>query len=213
MSHIHFWGWATLFLLGAWHGANPAMGWLFAVALGLQKQDASAVWLSLIPIATGHMLAIATVLAIAAVASATFPLQYAKVLVAILLLSFGVYRLIAGRHPRWGGMQVGFGDLTIWSFLMASAHGAGLMLLPVLLGMSLMSAGHEAHMLHFGGITTQLLAVAIHTFAYLFVTGVIAWVVYRKLGLSILRRAWLNLDRIWAVSLIVTAAFTLLISG
>jgi hypothetical protein len=211
MMHTPAWAWATLFLLGAYHGINPAMGWLFAVALGLQKQDDRAVWQALLPIATGHVLAIAAVLLIAAIAGAVLPLHVLRIGVVVLLVGFGVFRVVSRKHPRFGGMQVGFRDLTIWSFLMACAHGAGLMLLPVLLGMSGAGAHHEMHAIAFPGLGTQLLAVAVHTLGYLLLTGAIAWVVYNKLGLSVLRKAWLNLDFVWATALIATAGFMLLL--
>jgi hypothetical protein len=200
-----------LFLLGAYHGINPAMGWLFAVALGLQKQSGRAVWRSLVPIATGHVLAIGFVLLAAAIAGAVLPVHVMKICVAVLLLGFGAYRIAGKGHPLWGGMQVGFRDLTIWSFLMASAHGAGFMLLPVLLGMSAMGKDHGTHVAGFPDLRSQLLAVAIHTLGYLLLTGTIASVVYKWMGLSLLRKAWLNLDLVWALALIVTAGLTLLI--
>jgi hypothetical protein len=129
-------------------------------------------------------------------------------------LGLGVYKLLHKGHPHWGGMQVGFRDLTIWSFLMATAHGAGLMLLPVLLGMSAMgSAHHDMHMhmwMLSEGPWVGALAVAVHTLGYLMVTGTVAFVVYEKLGLNLLRKAWVNLDLIWAVALIVTAGVALL---
>jgi hypothetical protein len=208
--HLDLWAWCALFLLGAWHGINPAMGWLFAVALGLQRQSSRAVWQSLLPIATGHVIAIGIVVALALVAGAAISANYARVFVAILLLVFGLLRLFWGKHPRWGGMQVGFRDLTIWSLLTASAHGAGLMLLPILLGVSVHS-GHEMHMPAVPNAWLGSLAVAVHSLAYVAVTGLIAWVVYTRVGLAVLRRAWFNVDRIWAVSLIVTAGLTLLI--
>jgi hypothetical protein len=212
MIHLQSWAWAALFLLGAYHGINPAMGWLFAVALGLQKQSGRAVWQSLLPIATGHVLAIGLVILVAALAGAVLPLGVIKVCVVVVLIAFGVYRIVGKSHPRWGGMQVGFRDLTIWSFLMASAHGAGFMLLPVLLGMSAMGAGHEMHAMDSSGIGLQLLAITIHTLGYLILTGTIAWAVYKWVGLSLLRKAWLNLDLVWAVVLLATAGVTLLIS-
>jgi len=209
MTPVEPWAWAALFTLGAWHGLNPAMGWLFAVALGLQKQSGRAVWQSLVPIATGHLLAIGVVVALALAAGATLPLAYARIFVAALLLLFGLFRLISSRHPRFGGMQVGFRDLAIWSLLTASAHGAGFMLLPVLLGMSAFHGAHADHAPYFSSAAAASAAVAIHTLAYLLVTGAIAWLVYTRVGLSVLRRAWFNLDRIWALSLIITAALTL----
>jgi hypothetical protein len=207
--HAQAWAWTTLFLLGAYHGINPAMGWLFAVALGLQKQSGRAVWQALLPIAVGHVLAIALVITIAVIAGAVLPIKVIRITVVVLLIAFGLYRIVSKSHPRFGGMQVGFRDLTIWSFLMACAHGAGLMLLPVLLSMSGPSTGHASHASAFPGVTLQLLAVAIHTFGYLLLTGTIAWVVYKKLGLSVLRQAWFNLDLVWAMALIVTAGLTL----
>ena len=216
MTHLEPWAWAALFALGAWHGINPAMGWLFAVALGLQRQSGRAVWQSLVPIAAGHVLAIGLVVALALLAGATLPLRYARLAVAVLLHVFGLFRLVSRKHPRYGGMQVGFRDLTIWSLLTASAHGAGFMLLPILLGMSTLHAAHSTHIAHAAQVSTAsaaTAAVAVHTLAYLFVTGAVAWLVYTKLGLSILRRAWFNLDRIWALSLILTAALTVFVSG
>ena len=212
MIHVQLWAWATLFLLGAYHGINPAMGWLFAAALGLQKQNDRAVWQSLMPIATGHVLAIGLVVLVAVLAGAVLPLHVIRIGVVVLLVGFGVYRIAGKGHPRWGGMQVGFRDLTIWSFLMASAHGAGFMLLPVLLGMSVMGAGHEMPDAALPGLAAQVLAIAIHTLGYLLLTGAIAWAVYKWLGLSLLRKAWLNLDLVWAVALIATAGLTLFLS-
>ena len=211
MIHAQPWAWATIFLLGAYHGINPAMGWLFAVALGLQKQNDRAVWQSLLPIAAGHVLAIGVVIFAAVIAGAILPLHVMRICVVVLLVGFGVYRIAGKSHPSWGGMQVGFRDLTIWSFLMASAHGAGFMLLPVLLGMSAIG-GHETHAIAFPSLGTQLLAITIHTLGYLLLTGAIAWVVYKRLGLSVLRKAWLNLDLVWAMALIATAGLTLLLS-
>jgi hypothetical protein len=212
MMHVQAWAWATLFLLGAYHGINPAMGWLFAVALGLQKKSGRAVWESLLPIAAGHVVAIAAVILVAVIAGAVVPVQALRVAVVVILIGFGVYRMVNKSHPRFGGMQVGFRDLTIWSFLMACAHGAGLMLLPVLLGMSAVGAGHESHTTAFPGAKMQLFAVAIHTFGYLLLTGTIAWLVFKKLGVSVLRKTWLNLDFVWAMALIATAGLTLVFS-
>ena len=217
MSEAEAWGWAGLFLLGAYHGVNPAMGWLFAVALGMQEKSGRAVGRALLPIALGHGVAIALVVLLAGLLQIVLPLGYLKLLVAFLLFAFGLYVLIRRRHPRWGGMQVGFRDLTIWSFLMATAHGAGFMVLPVLLGMSAgASAGHAASGLHLplstlGGPVTTALAVVVHTGGYLLVTGVVAWIIYWKLGLALLRTAWLNLDLVWAVALMATGCFTLLL--
>src|SRR5258708_5467675 len=125
--------WSTLFLLGAYHGINPGMGWLFAVARGMQEHRARAVAWTLPPIALGHALAIGVVVLLAQLAQVALPMLYIRMGVAVTLVGLGVYKLVRSRHFRWGGMQVGFRDLTMWSFLMASAHGAGLMVLPVML--------------------------------------------------------------------------------
>ncbi len=209
MNHAPRWAWAAFFLLGAYHGINPAMGWLFAVALGLQKQSSRAVWQSLVPIAFGHVLAISLVILLAVIAGAVLPLHIMKICVVVLLVAFGLYPIIGKSHLRWGGMQVGFRDLTIWSFLMASAHGAGFMLLPVLLGMASTDTGHETHAMALPGLGSQLFAITIHTFGYLSLTGTIAWVVYKWFGLSLLRKAWLNMDLLWALALLITAGLTL----
>jgi hypothetical protein len=188
------------------------MGWLFAVALGMQEKSGRAVGRALPPIALGHGLAIGLVVLVAGLLQSVLPLSNLKAPVAAILFAFGLYRLLRSRHPRWGGMQVGFGDLTIWSFLMATAHGAGFMVLPVLFGMS--AAEHTAHVA--GSLTleepmTGVLATLIHTAGYLVVTGLVAWLVYEKLGLSLLRKAWVNLDLVWAIALMATGCLTLLI--
>ena len=128
-------GWAVLALLGlgALHGINPAMGWLFAVALGLQEKRARAVWRALPPLALGHALAIAVVVAVFTTIGVLVPMRVLRWGVALLLAGFGVYRLFRHAHFRYGGMRVGARELTIWSFLMATAHGAGLMVLPFVL--------------------------------------------------------------------------------
>ena len=218
MSETGSWPWVALFLLGAYHGINPGMGWLFAVALGMQERSSRAVWGALGPISVGHALSISLVVALAGLVQTILPLSVLKISVAVILFTFGLYHLVRHKHFRYGGMQVGFGDLTIWSFLMASAHGAGLMVLPVLFEMHHggSSAGstvslHHVHQSSMGGSAASLSAVLVHTLGYLAVTGFVAWVVYEKLGLALLRKAWLNLDLIWAAALLVTGAFVLVI--
>ncbi len=210
------WPWLILFSLGTYHGINPGMGWLFAVALGMQERDRRAVWRALLPITAGHAVAVGAVLLLALLAGALLPLARLKYVVAAILIALGVYRLARQRHPRYGGMQVGFLDLTVWSFLMATAHGAGLMVVPVFLGMTDAphGAGHDhagtaGSLLAGAGPMTGLAATAVHTLGYLIVTGVVAVIVYEKLGVALLRRAWVNLDRIWAFALIGTGVFSL----
>jgi hypothetical protein len=204
-----------MLLLGAYHGINPGMGWLFAVALGMQEQKGSAVVRSLIPIAIGHALAIGSVVLAAAVLGMTLPLAAIRYSVAAILIGLGIYSLVRHQHPRWVRMQVGFRDLTVWSFLTASAHGAGLMVVPVLLRSNTVEAqgqmaGHN-HMAPTGSPFAGMLATGVHTIAYLAVTGLFAWVVYRKLGLALLRKAWFNFDLVWGAALVATGLVTLLI--
>ena len=207
--------WHAMVLLGAYHGINPGMGWLFAVALGMQQGSARGVWRALPPIALGHAASVGIVLVTAALAGLVLPLDVLRVLVALSLTTLGLYRLWRHRHPRYGGMQVGFRDLTVWSFLMASAHGAGFMVLPFVMPApaTSLAAGHDhaAHLasMHATVAASDAAAVAIHTLAYLVVMTLTAWVVYRKLGLRLLRTAWLNMDWLWAGALFATGVVVL----
>ena len=142
------WPWAALAFLGAIHGLNPGMGWLFAVARGLQERDRRAVWGALLPLAAGHALAIAAAIAVAAVLGLALPADGLRWMVAATLLVFGLLRLRRHRHPRGMGMRVGSGDLTLWSFLMASAHGAGLVALPFVLTATATTAAVTSHGAH-----------------------------------------------------------------
>lgn len=217
------WPWMALLGLGAFHGINPGMGWLFAVALGLQEQRRSAVWNALPPIAVGHALSVGLVVALVALIHASIPYRVLRWIAAAVLIGFGIYRLVRARHPRWVGMRVGFRDLTLWSFLMASAHGAGLMLVPVFLGTMHQENLHDAHAAHGAhsahGADLDLLnhpwlaavAVVVHTLGHLLVAGLVAMVVYEKLGVRILRRAWFNFDLAWAVALVVSGFVTALV--
>ena len=177
MEPMVLWPWVALAALGAAHGINPGMGWLFAVAVGV-----------VIP---GSLL------------------QWG---VAILLFALGIRQLIRHAHPRYGGMRMGPRQLTIWSFLMASAHGAGLMALPVVLGASSEAPQHGAHAAHHGSAAADpLLALtgsAVHAVGYLAVTGVVALVVYHRVGLQRIRSLWVNINLIWAAALLITAVLT-----
>jgi hypothetical protein len=213
------WPWVALALLGAIHGLNPGMGWLFAVALGLQERDRHAVWRALLPMAAGHAAAIGSAVAVATVIGLAFPAGVLRWGVAATLLIFGVRRLVRHRHPRWAAMRVSRRDLALWSFLMASAHGAGLMALPLVLRATA-DAGHAGHHLApMGmaiaaasmvpdGMDVGLLATLFHTASYLAVTGLLAVAVYERLGLRVLRTAWINLDLVLGVALIGTSVLT-----
>jgi hypothetical protein len=194
-------GWIALAGLGAFHGLNPGMGWLFAVALGLQQQSRAAVWQALPPIALGHALSIGMMVALMLGLRATLPEAQLRWIAALAIGGFALFRIWRKKHLTWVGMQVGFRDLTLWSFLMASAHGAGLMLAPLLLGDNpLCGAGDSANVLG-GGVAT----VAVHTVAHLAIAATLACVVYEVVGLRILRQAWFNIDRVWIGSLLITA--------
>lgn len=199
--------WATLLGLGAFHGINPGMGWLFAVALGLQERRRGAVFGALLPLGIGHALAVGTAIVLALLVGVVVPLQWVRWLVAAILVAFGVSRLIRHQHPRWASMKVSKGGLTLWSFLMASAHGAGLMVVPIFLGMAMPAghgASHEFASAYPAGPATALLATSLHAAGYLVVTAIVAFLVFEKLGVGLLRRAWFNLDLVWAIALIST---------
>jgi hypothetical protein len=205
--------WYAMVFLGAYHGVNPGMGWLFAVALGMQQGSARGLWRALPPIALGHAGAVAVVVVVTSAARLVVPQAALNVLVAAALMSLGVYRLWRHRHPRVGGMQVGFRDLTLWSFLMASAHGAGIMALPFVMptAATVAAADHTpAHHAGAAAVNAAAAAVALHTAAYFTVMALAAWIVYRKLGLSLLRKAWFNMDWLWAGALALTGMVVLL---
>ena len=202
----------TLAGLGAFHGLNPGMGWLFAVALGMQEGKRSAVWRALLPLTLGHGLAIAAAIGIAIIAGTALSPALLRWPVALLLTGLGILQLCRHLHPRWAAMRVGIGGLTLWSFLMASAHGAGLMVLPVFLSMTVVAKGPACHRV---GASTQALAGTAATLAhgagYLAVTAFVSWAVVDRFGLGLLRKGWINLRMVWAVALILTGCLTLFV--
>jgi len=181
------------------------MGWLFALALGLQEHRRSAVLAALVPITIGHAASVALVGLLLAGAGLAVSPRGLRLVAAAVLIGFGLFRLARPyAHARWVGMRVGFRDLILWSFLMASAHGAGLMLAPLFLGLP----GPAAHAHATGG----LLILAVHSVAMLLVMASVALVIYQTVGLELLRRAWLNLDLVWGVALIAVGT-TMLVAG
>jgi len=212
------WPWVVLALLGAYHGLNPAMGWLFALALGLQEKRMSVVIGALLPIALGHAAAIGLAVLTLSFAQHLFSTHTLKWPVAAIIFALGIYRLFRASHPRNAGMRVGRRDLFLWSFLMASAHGAGLMLIPVLLADPTPAMHHAQYGFTHGdapplGMTVIFLSIFVHTTAMLMVAGALAVVffqLYEKVGLKVLRRAWFNFDLLWAVALLLAAAALLL---
>jgi hypothetical protein len=204
------WSWLALAGLGAFHGLNPAMGWLFAVALGLHRQSRAAVYLSLVPIGFGHALSVGTAGAAFVLAGFVANVRALGIGAGLLLVGWAAY------HWRWGhrqrvrvGLQAGLAGLTLWSFLMASAHGAGLMLWPVLMPLCFPTQTVNAGI---GPVGLALTGLAVHTAAVLAVTAATAGIVYEWLGLAALRHAWVNLDMLWRAALLTTGAM-LVMSG
>ena len=202
------WSWLALIGLGAFHGVNPAMGWLFAVALGLYRRSRAVVLGALIPIALGHAVAVGVVALAVALLGAVVEPRMLRVASGLALIAWAAYHSRYGsRHRARFGMRVGMLGLFLWSFTMAAAHGAGLMLVPFLLPMDSggahahHGASHHAAALSLGD---SIAAIAVHTVAMLAVTGAIAVAVYDWIGLAFLRRGWFNLDRVWMWALVAT---------
>jgi hypothetical protein len=202
--------WLLLIALGAFHGLNPAMGWLFAVALGLYRQSRKVVLISLIPIAVGHALAIAVVVYAVTVLGTAIDAGTFRIVSGVLLLAWGANHLVYGhRHRLHIGLKTGLVGLGAWSFVMATAHGAGAMLIPVLMPLQGIGA-HAHHMPATESLWIASLGVLVHTFAMLATTGIVALAVYEWVGVDFLRRGWINLDLIWTAALIGMGLWLLL---
>jgi hypothetical protein len=201
---------AALVALGAFHGLNPAMGWLFAVARGLQERSRALVLQSLPAIAAGHAASVAIVAILVGLTRSVVATQTIAIAGGLVLVAFGLYRLLSQRHFRWVGMRISLWQLAGWSFLMSTAHGAGLMLLPVLTSVPAGTAHHGHTMSAAGGLSAGIFVTGVHTLAMFATAGLIAVLVYEVLGLTVLRRAWFNLDRLWATALITAGALTLI---
>jgi len=205
------WLWIAVAGLGLLHGINPAMGWLFAAGLGLNRRSERVVWLSLIPIALGHALAVAIVLtAVLALGFVIEPVPLQR-LAAVVLIAWGAWHAFYGsRHKLRVGMQAGLAGLFVWSFLMANAHGAGLMLIPAVIPLCLAAApAHE--LTASGSIPVALLALGLHTGAMLAAIAAISIAVYKWIGVAFLRRGWINLDLLWALALMVCGGILLVV--
>jgi len=207
----------ALLSLGALHGLNPGMGWLFAVALGTQQRDRRAVWRALGPLALGHALAIAVAVAIALGLGVVVPSAGVRWGAATLLIGLGAWQLRGHRHAGLGRWRVGLRasgrELTVWSFIVATAHGAGLMAAPFALrAVQSGSLGHADHASHASPSLATVVSVdwptlwatSVHTAGYLLVTAALAVVVYERAALHLLRRAWINVDLVWAAALVLT---------
>lgn len=187
----------TAILLGLFHGVNPAMGWLFAVFLAINRKQRAELGRSLLPIALGHGLSVALVVALVAGARSVLPIEPVRYGSAAVVLAVGLWRLLRWyRHPASpGGLNVRYRDLVLWSFLGATAHGSGLMLTPLVLGLP---GGGEA-----------AAVVVVHTVTMLLVMFGVAVVVHDRLWLGVLRRYWFNFDLLWAVGLLVAGGLLL----
>jgi hypothetical protein len=206
--------WLTLAALGAYHGLNPAMGWLFAVSQGMQHRERRAVLRALMPIAIGHELSIVLVAAVVLGAAAVVEPRALHVAAAVALLAFGIFRFLKPRaHPRWTTMRVNRRELAWWSFLMSSAHGAGLMIAPVLIGAGAASASASDHAIEAAGgdgaaLLTSAAGLLLHVAAMVVVMGCVALLVYDRFGVAILRKAWINLDGVWAGAFVLAGVLT-----
>ena len=206
--------WLSLITLGVFHGVNPGMGWLFAVAIGLQERSRSALLRALPLIALGHEASVAVAAVIIELTGSLVSRWMVTAGAGCILVGFGLWLLLRHRHFRWMGMRLRPRELVLWSFLMSSAHGAGLMLAPVLLDAgSSPRAQPLAEFLHTGGLAHSVIAglaaAGAHSLAMLVAMGVVAGGVYEVVGLGILRKAWINLDRIWAMALVAAGVATL----
>jgi len=210
---VTVWQLLALAGLGAFHGLNPGMGWLFAVAIGLQERSRAALVRSLGPIAAGHAASVLVIAGLVGVFRSVLATRLVAIAGGLVLVGFGLWRALSKRHFRWAGMRLSAAQLTAWSFLMSSVHGAGLMLLPVLVAGPVPAGGH-AHLASTAGagLWTGLAATVVHTVAMVAVAGAVALLVYEVVGLRILRSAWVNLDRVWAYALVVAGLATVVVA-
>jgi hypothetical protein len=206
--------WLAILASGLYHGLNPAMGWPLAVSSGLFQRRAQALLRALLYLAAGHVLAMISVMLPFALLAVLLEWQRAIQLGAsVLVIAFGVGLLIWRRHPRLLA-RIAPTRLALWSFAIAIAHGAGLMLVPIYLGLCRsygMDHAHQAaQVLIADNLGMALLVSAVHGAAMMSAGGLLAWLVYRYLGLRFVSQSWFNLDRIWAASLIVVGMLSLL---
>jgi hypothetical protein len=203
------WPWLVVAGLGVFHGLNPAMGWLFAVALGLHRGSLAAALAALLPLAFGHAASVALAALLFGAVGHLIDARLAKAAAGLLLIGWGLRLAIYGHRGRVRyGLQVGMAGLFLWGFLMATAHGAGLMLVPAL-GPICLSAAAEQTASRAAPFAAGLAAVSIHTAAMLIVTGVVVSTVY-GIGLALLRSAWINFDALWTAALLAMGALLLL---
>ena len=208
--------WLAVLASGVYHGVNPGMGWPLAVSAGLMERSSRALFAALWPLSVGHLLAmLLIILPFALLVSLVEWQRQIQSGASVLLIGFGIFRLLNRRHPR-ALARIRPTQLALWSFAVAIAHGAGLMLVPIYLGLCReadLDKGHEAAgALINANLGMAMLVSIVHSAATIAAGGFSAWLVYRYLGLKFVSRSWFNLDTIWAVSLILVGAVALAIS-
>jgi hypothetical protein len=210
------WLWLAVVASGLYHGVNPGMGWPLAVSAGLMERNSRALTAALWPLMVGHLLAMLMVLLpFAALVALVDWQRQIQIGASLLVIGFGVFRLVDQRHPR-ALARIRPAQLGLWSFAVAIAHGAGLMLVPIYLGLCReadLDKGHEAALtLINANLGMAVLVAVVHAIAMIAAGGCLAWLVYRYLGLKFVSRSWFNLDAFWAVSLILVGAIALVLS-
>lgn len=208
--------WFAVVVSGVYHGVSPGMGWPLAVSAGLMDRSARALVAALWPLSIGHLLAVLLIVLPFALLAALVEWQrQIQIGASLLVIAFGVFRLVNRRHPR-ALARIRPTQLGLWSFVVAIAHGAGLMLVPIYLGLCRVTetdSGHTAASVLIGAnLGTAVLVALVHTAAMIAAGGLCAWLVYRYLGLRFVSRSWFNLDAVWAASLILVGALALAIN-
>lgn len=209
--------WSAVVASGLYHGANPAMGWPLAVSAGLMERSSRALLAALGYLAAGHLLAMLVAMVPFALLAALFAWRReVQIGASVLVVGFGAFQLVRRRHPRVLA-RIRPARLGLWSFSVAIAHGAGLMLVPIYLGIcrpSDLDRGHEAAgALINANLDMALVVSVVHAAAMIAVGGLLAWLVYRYLGLKFVSRSWFNLDAVWAASLILVGAVALTVNA
>ncbi|MBR1223879.1 hypothetical protein JQ600_03060 [Bradyrhizobium sp. AUGA SZCCT0176] len=210
------WLWLAVIASGLYHGVNPGMGWPLAVSAGLMERTTRALGAALVPLTAGHLLAMLLVLLpFALLVNLVEWQRQIQIGASLLVIGFGIFRLVDRRHPR-ALARIRPTQLGLWSFAVAIAHGAGLMLVPIYLGLCReadLDKGHEAALsLINANLGMAGLVAVVHAIAMIAAGGCLAWLVYRYLGLKFVSRSWFNLDTSWAVSLILVGAVALVLS-
>jgi hypothetical protein len=208
--------WLAVVASGLYHGVNPGMGWPLAVSAGLMERSSRALVAALGPLTIGHLLAMfVVILPFALLVALVEWQQQIQIGASLLVIGFGIFRFVNRRHPRVLA-RIRPTQLGLWSFAVAIAHGAGLMLAPIYLGLCLaadLDKGHEAAgALINANLGMVVLVSIVHSVAMIGVGGLLAWLVYRYLGLKFVSQSWFNLDATWAFSLILVGALSLAIS-